>query len=212
MLTCAKTSGVLGYGAIGRQVGRIAKALGMEVYAYTRSERSTPESRSYHDYVVPGTGDSEGTMPTRWFHGDSRESIREFLSQDLDLLVISMPLSETNENLISYEEFEILARKKTFVSNVARGRIVNTEALIKALENGQIRGAAVDVTDPEPLPQGHPLWGAPNLFISPHVSWQSDKFFDRVLEIFEINLERLSQGKQPINLVHRKLIVDKGGN
>ncbi|KUI65420.1 D-2-hydroxyacid dehydrogenase [Cytospora mali] len=195
--------GVLGYGAIGRQVGRIANALGMEVYAYTRSERPTPESRRDNDYIVPGMGDPEGTIPSRWFHGESKESLREFLSQDLDMLAISIPLSETNGNLISHEEFEILARKKTFVSNISRGQLINTQALISALEKGQIRGAALDVTDPEPLPHGHPLWEAPNLFISPHVSWQSDKFFDRVWELLDINIGRLREGKEPLNLVKR---------
>ncbi|ROV88551.1 hypothetical protein VMCG_10387 [Cytospora schulzeri] len=205
-------SGILGYGAIGRQVGRLAKALGMEVYAYTRSERSTPESRRDLDYVVPGTGDPEGMIPARWFHGESKESLGEFLSQDLDMLVISLPLSETNGNLISHEEFEILARKKTFISNIARGPLINTQALIDALEKGHIRGAALDVTDPEPLPQGHPLWGAPNVFISPHVSWQSKKFYDRILEILDINLGRLNERKLPINLVARKFAPGNDGN
>ncbi|KAK7736971.1 hypothetical protein SLS53_006726 [Cytospora paraplurivora] len=200
--------GILGYGAIGRQVGRIASALGMEVYAYTRSERPTAESRRDHDYNVPGTGDPEGSIPARWFHGESKESLRGFLGQGLDLLVISLPLSGKNGDLISYEEFEILAKKKTFVSNIARGRLINTQALIDSLEKGQIRGAALDVTDPEPLPKGHPLWKAPNLFISPHVSWKSDKFFDRVLEILDINLERLSEGRQPINLVKREFTAE----
>lgn len=182
----------------------------MEVYAYTRSERPTPESRrDDDDYVVPNTDDPEGIIPARWFHGESKEFIREFLGQGLDLLVISIPLTETNRELISHEEFGILARRKTFVSNIARGPLVNTQALADALEKGLIRGAAVDVTDPEPLPRGHALWEAPNLFISPHLSWKSNKFYDRILEILDINLGRLSEGKQPINLVKREFAAGR---
>lgn len=184
----------------------------MEVFAYTRSERATPESRRDHNYVVPGTGDPEGTIPARWFHGESKEAIRDFLGQDLDMLVISLPLSKTNRNLISHEEFDILARKKTFVSNISRGALINSQALVDALEKDQIRGAAVDVTDPEPLPQGHPLWKAPNLFVSPHVSWQSDMYYDRVLEILDINLGRLNEGKQLVNLVRREFTAEKDGD
>lgn len=151
-------------------------------------------------------------MPARWFHGESKESLRGFLGQDLDLLVVSLPLSEAGgDDIISHEELGILARRKTFVSNVGRGQLVDTQALVDALEGGRIRGAALDVTDPEPLPRGHALWTAPNVFISPHVSWQSDRFNERILEILEINLGRLDEGKLPINLARREFRAGDGG-
>ncbi|KAF4878607.1 D-2-hydroxyacid dehydrogenase [Colletotrichum siamense] len=160
--------GILGYGAIGRQCGKIAQAMGMEVYAFTRSEKATPESRKDDSYVVPGTGDPDGLVPSKWFHGASKEAVNNFLAQDLDLLVIGMPLTSETTGLIGKEQFEILSKKKTFVSNIARGPLIQTDALIEALETGKIRAAALDVTDPEPLPKDHPLWKAPNVFITPH--------------------------------------------
>ncbi|KAH8897307.1 putative 2-hydroxyacid dehydrogenase [Thozetella sp. PMI_491] len=199
--------GVLGYGSIGRQCARIAKAMGMEVYAYTRNERTTPETRRgdmHNEFCAPGTGDLEGTAPSRWFHGTSKESINNFLAQDLDILVISLPLVKDTERLISYEQFKILSKKKTFLTNIARGRHVDTDALVDALETGQIRGAALDVTDPEPLPRGHPLWKAPNVYITPHVSWLTAKVWDRSIEILETNLECLNNGQSLMNCLYHR--------
>jgi phosphoglycerate dehydrogenase-like enzyme len=137
--------------------------MGMEVYAYTRTEKSTLESRKDDSYCVPGTGDPDGLIPAKWFHDD----IDNFLGQDLDILVVSLPLTQSTSGIISYKQFEILSNKKTFLSNIARGGHINQEALIQALEKGQIRGAALDVTEPEPLSSDDPLWKAPNLLITP---------------------------------------------
>jgi phosphoglycerate dehydrogenase-like enzyme len=196
--------GVLGYGAIGRQCARLGHALGMEVYAYTRSERSTPEARRDDSYCVPGTGDPDGLIPARWFHGAGREAVNEFLAQDLDLLVLSLPLTEATRYIIGREQLEILSRKKTFVSNIARGKHIDTDALLDALREGKIRGAALDVTDPEPLPDGHPLFTAPNVFISPHVSWQTPQLFERIQAIIEKNLDSLVNGRPLINVINRE--------
>ncbi|KKY30052.1 putative 2-hydroxyacid dehydrogenase [Diaporthe ampelina] len=193
--------GILGYGAIGRQCAHVADSMGMEVYAYTRSPKTTPEARKDDSYCVPGTGDPDGLIPSKWFHGTSQEDINNFLSQDLDILVLCMPLTSETHGIISHEQFEILSKKKT----VARGKAINTDALIQALENGKIRGAAVDGADPEPLPSDHSLWKAPNLLITPHVSWQTHRTWERVLAILEINLEKLSKHETPINVVNRKL-------
>ncbi|OTA95510.1 hypothetical protein M434DRAFT_28833 [Hypoxylon sp. CO27-5] len=200
-----KRVGILGYGAIGRQTARLASALGMEVYAYTRTERPTPASRVDDSYCVPGTGDPGGLLPAKWFHGTAREDVNNFLAQDLDLLVISLPLTSETRHIISAEQFEILGKKKTFIANIARGGHIEQDALIKALETGQIRGAALDVTDPEPLPSDHPLWKAPNLLITPHVSWKTDLLWDRLLDILELNLEKLATGQPLINVVNRQL-------
>ncbi|CRK20156.1 D-2-hydroxyacid dehydrogenase like protein [Verticillium longisporum] len=197
--------GVLGYGAIGRQCGRVAQALGMEVYAYTRSERADPASRKDDSYWVPGTGDPEGVLPARWFHGADVESINAFLARDLDLLVVGVPLTKETDGILGAKQFDILSKKKTFVSNIARGKLIDQEALVAALEQGKIRGAALDVTDPEPLPADHPLWKAPNVFLTPHVSGRSTAYWDRALAIFEQNLERWSEGKPLINEINRTL-------
>jgi phosphoglycerate dehydrogenase-like enzyme len=200
-----KRIGILGYGAIGRQVARVAAAMGMEVYAYTRSERATPESRRDDSYCVPGTGDPEGTIPTKWFHGASKEDVNAFLAQDLDVLVIGLPLTDATRKLIGREQLRILSRKKAaFVSNIARGAILDTDALIEALNEGWLWGAALDVTDPEPLPDGHPLWTTPNVIVTPHISWQTPHYWKRVLSILEVNLEKLATGQPLINVMDRE--------
>ncbi|KAF7557525.1 hypothetical protein G7046_g6015 [Stylonectria norvegica] len=191
--------GILGYGGIGRQCARLGQALGMEIYAYTLRERPTPESRISDSYFVPGTGDPNGLLPAKWFSGATKEDINHFLAQDLDLLVISLPLNDLTRGLIGTEQFQILSKKKTFVSNIARGPIVDTDALVDALHRDLIRGAALDVTDPEPLPKGHPLWKAPNVFITPHIAWQSSKYWENLSDLLLRNLERLASGQQVIN-------------
>ncbi len=201
--------GILGYGAIGRQCARLGSALGMEIYAYTRSERATPESRKDDSYCVPRTGDPEGLLPAKWFHGTSADAVNAFLAQDLDFLVLSLPLTPETRGILSHPQFEILGSrkdgKKPFIANVARGGHIDQEALIEALETGTICGAALDVTNPEPLPAEHPLWRAPNLLLTPHISWVSSFLPDRLLDVLECNLERLGTGKPLINVVDRKL-------
>jgi phosphoglycerate dehydrogenase-like enzyme len=92
---------------------------------------------------------------------------------------------------------------RTFIANVARGPVIDTDALLHALNGGLIRGAALDVTDPEPLPDGHPLWGAKNVIITPHVSGASTRYFERVMAILEFNLGRLAEGVELVNRVDR---------
>ncbi|KAK1983944.1 D-isomer specific 2-hydroxyacid dehydrogenase [Colletotrichum cereale] len=156
-------------------------------------------------YCIPGTGDPEGLIPAKWFHGSSEESLNNFLSQGFDILVLCLPLTKETRGFFGKEQFDILSKRKTFVSNIARGGLMQNEALIEALETGKIRAAAVDVTDPEPLPKDHPLWKAPNIFITPHVSWSTKAHFERVLGLLEVNLERLHGGKPLINIVNRHL-------
>ncbi|ORY68563.1 D-isomer specific 2-hydroxyacid dehydrogenase [Pseudomassariella vexata] len=197
--------GILGYGSIGRQVARVAKAMGMDVVAYTNRPRPTPESRQDHSYVVPGMGDPEGLLPSKWYSGTDQASRTEFLTSGLDLLVLAVPLTKYTKDLISGPQLKLLSEKKTFISNIGRGPVLNTDALIEALENGWIRGAALDVTDPEPLPQDHPLWHTKNVIITPHVSGSSISYTQRVLAILELNVNKLSEGKDLLNEVDKKL-------
>ena len=199
--------GILGYGAIGRQCARLASTMGVDVYAFTRSERPTPVQRGDDRYCLPGMGDPDGLIPAKWFHGSSKEAVNEFLGQGLDILVICLPLTEATQSIIGREQFEILAKKKTFLSNVARGKHIDTDALVSALQHGKIRGAALDVTDPEPLPDGHPLFTAPNVFITPHISWRTPSYFERILNVVEVNLERLNNGEPLLNVANRETTI-----
>lgn len=210
-------SGIIGYGGIGRQVARVCHAMGMSVHAYTSSARPTPASRRVDPHALfqlDGLGDPDGTLPASWAHGTTRAELNTFLSgRDLDLLVLCLPLTKASQGLIGREQFAILGgdaadsttkrRRKPFLVNIARGPIVDHDALVDALATGQIRGAALDVTDPEPLPREHPLWRAENCFITPHVAWQSSHQLGRCFEIMVMNLERLLKGEPLQNELKR---------
>lgn len=197
-------SGILGYGSIGRQVARVAVALGMDVHAYTLHPKTTPESRRDNGYVPNGLGDVEGSIPSKWYSGEAKKELHEFLGSGLDLLVVALPLTPKTQHIISREEFEVLSAKKTYISNIARGAVIKTPDLIEALDKGLVRGAALDVAEKEPLPEDDPLWDAKNLVLTPHISSMSETTPTRVLEVLTQNLERLHEGKDLINLVDRK--------
>ena len=225
--------GVLGYGSIGRQVGNVAKAMGMDVIAYTARPRTTPESKHDTGFIVPHTGDPEGKIPSAWYSGTDKRDLHHFLAQDIDHLLVSVPLTKETTHLLGGEEFKILSKRNAFVTNISRGPIIDQPALISALKafddytspladgGGEfsvapeadlkadtsipgIRGAALDVTDPEPLPKDDPLWDAPNCIITPHISGLGSAYVDRCFQVFEVNLDRREKGERLINVVDRE--------
>lgn len=210
--------GVLGYGSIGRQVARVGKAMGMDVIAYTASPRTTPESKHDKGFIVPGTGDPDGSIPSAWYSGLDKKSLHNFLSQDIDHLLISVPLTKETTHFISAAEFAILGKtRNAFISNISRGQIINQSDLLTYLRKyadndpldgkdggGGLRGAALDVTDPEPLPKDDPLWDAPNCIITPHISGLGEAYTDRAFQVLEVNLDRRERGERMINVVDRK--------
>ncbi|KAL8900404.1 MAG: hypothetical protein Q9192_001088 [Flavoplaca navasiana] len=225
--------GVLGYGSIGRQVGNVAKAMGMDVIAYTARPRTTPESKHDTGFIVPHTGDPEGKIPSAWYSGTDKRDLHHFLAQDIDHLLISVPLTKQTTHLLGEEEFKILSKRNAFVTNISRGPIIDQPALIAALKayddytspmadgGGEfsvvpeadlkadtsipgIRGAALDVTDPEPLPKDDPLWNASNCIITPHISGLGSAYVDRCFQVFEVNLDKRKKGERLINVVDRE--------
>ena len=211
-----KRIGILGYGSIGRQVARLAKGMGMHVVAFTANPRESSESRRDHGYIVPGIGDPKGEIPVAWFSGLEKDSLHRFLGQDLDYLLVAVPLTQETKYLLGKEEFDILSKKNCFLVNVARGEILVQEDLIEALKSYEggdakaygnrkgLRGAALDVVSPEPLPDGHPLWDAPNCIITPHMSGTNRDYSTRALQVLENNLQRLAEGQRLLNLVDRE--------
>ena len=202
-----KRIGIAGYGSIGRQIARVFVAMGSEVVAYTASPRSTPESRRDKGYIVPGTGDAEGQYPTAWFSGTSKESLSTFLRSGLDALVISLPLTPSTEHLFGKAEFEVIKSahpKGTFLINISRGKIVNQPDLIAALNDDTLKGAALDVTTPEPLPKDDPLWDAKNCIVTPHISALGTEYMTRAYDVLMTNLERLGKGEGLVNEVNRR--------
>jgi len=151
-------------------------------------------------------GDPDGVLPAKWFSGNDNEALDDFMGQGFDVLVIATPLTEETRGIMTSRRFEILGKnRKAFLVNIGRGQIVETDALMKALDSGIIGGAALDVTDPEPLPRDHPLWKKKNVFITPHISGNSNRYKERVLRLTRSNFQRMSEGKEFVNLVDRKL-------
>ena len=200
--------GIAGYGSIGRQVARVFVAMGSEVVAYTAGARATAEARRDQGYIVPGTGDAEGVYPSAWFSGTSMEALYTFLRAELDCLIICLPLTDATRHLLGREEFEVLKEgnggKGCFLVNISRGGIVRQGELVECLNDGTLAGAALDVTEPEPLPEGDELWDAKNVIISPHVSGLGREYMGRAYDVLMVNLGRLENGKPLVNEVKRK--------
>jgi phosphoglycerate dehydrogenase-like enzyme len=115
--------------------------------------------------------------------------------------------SKDTKHLLSKDEFDVLAKANpqgTYISNISRGAIIDQPALIKALETKQISGAALDVADPEPLPADDPLWDAPNVLITPHISGSSTVYAERAFQVLQENLRRRRDGTKLANLIDRK--------
>jgi phosphoglycerate dehydrogenase-like enzyme len=191
-----------------RTAARIAKAMGMDVIAYTASPRPTPESKKDTGYIVPGTGDVDGLIPSAWYSGLDKASLHNFLNQNIDILLIAVPLTAQTKHFLGAEELAILGKTNAFIINIARGAILVQDELIKALkkkpEEGGLRGAALDVTDPEPLPADSELWDMENVAVTPHVSGLGTMYANRTFEILERNVGALERGEKLINVVDKK--------
>jgi phosphoglycerate dehydrogenase-like enzyme len=184
--------GIWGYGGIGRETARLVKALGMQIHVLSRSGVK-PRTDIYS---VTGTGDPEGVLPDKVFLMEEKEA---FL-KGLDFLIIAMPQTDTNAGIVGEAELRML-KPTAYLLNPARGPLIEEKALIKALEQKWIAGAALDTHYYYPMPADHPLWKMPNVILTPHISGSSlsPKFLERVWDIFIQNIERLHNGKHLLN-------------
>ncbi len=147
-------------------------------------------------YAQPGTGDPDGVLPRRVFVTGQE---REFLS-GLDFLVLALPHTRLSDGLVGEEELRALPRT-AFVLNPARGPIIREQALLRALTEGWVAGAALDTHFAYPLPPAHPLWRLPNVILTPHVSGsdKSDAFPARLAALLAENVRRLLEGRPLLN-------------
>lgn len=172
------TLALIGFGHIGREVARRARGFGMRVEALTRSPAADP----LLDAALP------------------LDALHDVLPR-ADAIVVALALTPGTRHLLSADAFA-RCRPGALLVNIARGGLVDQVALRAALEDGRLGGAAVDVTDPEPLPAEDPLWGAPNLIISPHFAGGGSRAsLDRLAESAAGNLRRLVAGQPLENLV-----------
>jgi phosphoglycerate dehydrogenase-like enzyme len=119
---------------------------------------------------------------------------------DAEYVVLACPLTDATRGLVDAEALKTM-RPDAVLINIARGPVVDTDALVSSLRNSRIRGAALDVTDPEPLPEDHPLWGLGNVTITPHNAGHTPHYYDRVADILAGNLGRLDAGEELENQV-----------
>jgi phosphoglycerate dehydrogenase-like enzyme len=184
--------GLWGYGGIGRETARLSRQLGMRVHVMTRNGIGPRNDV----YTVPGTGDPDGVLPDRVFRAGEEQA---FLS-GLDYLIVALPLSKSTEGLIGERELQWLP-PRAFVLNPARGPIIQQEALLRALREKWIAGAALDTHYQYPMPPEHPLWKFPNVIFTPHISGSSlsPKFKERLWDIFAGNVERFVAGQPLLN-------------
>lgn len=176
--------GLWGYGGIGRETARLLKTMGLRVHVLSRGGIGPVENV----YSVPGTGDPQGILPDRVFRAGEEP---EFLS-GLDFLILAMPLTPATEGIVGERELRAL-RRSAFILNPSRGPLIQEAALLQALTEGWIAGAAIDTHYRYPLPAEHPLWRFPNVILTPHISGsaQSPYFLDRTWQIFVENIRRL---------------------
>jgi phosphoglycerate dehydrogenase-like enzyme len=176
-----RTLVIIGFGAIGRELAQRAKAFGMRIFAVKKRPDVEMEP-------------ADAVFET--------ERLVEALAEG-DFVVVATP--ETPETIGLINARMLAAMKRTaYLINVSRGTLVKTDDLIEALRSEQIAGAALDVTDPEPLPSDHPLWSAPRLFLTPHVSAISERLWHRHAALLLNNLERWFSGRELLNVVDKK--------
>jgi phosphoglycerate dehydrogenase-like enzyme len=189
------TLGILGYGSIGREVGRIAHALGMIVVAYKRS----PTNKRDDGFAIAGVGDPDGSIPREYF---GPEHLYDLLSVS-DVAVNVLPATRDTERLLDTAAFGAMREGALFV-NIGRGKTVDEAALVASLDRGHLGGAALDVFDTEPLPSSSPLWEVDNLIVSPHVGWLFPEHDDICISLFVENIRRYLHGEPLMNVASRK--------
>jgi D-2-hydroxyacid dehydrogenase (NADP+) len=176
-----KTGVVIGLGGIGQQISLRAWAHGMKIIGVDPED--IPMSPFWQRVVKPDMLDS--VLP------------------EADVVFISAPHTEKSHKMMGARQFELMKQDSIFVA-VSRGGIYDMGGLVKALDSQRLRGAGVDVTDPEPLPKGHSLWKFPNAIVTPHIAGRSDRDRARMLGTVKENIRRFAEGLPMLNVVDKK--------
>ncbi|MCB0181631.1 MAG: D-2-hydroxyacid dehydrogenase [Anaerolineae bacterium] len=188
------TLGIIGYGAIARELARQVTALGVRVLAVNRSGQRQPD-RGFRE---PGTGDPQAMLPETIYPSSQ---LLTMLPQ-CDYVVVLAPSTTDTYHLINAAALETMKPTAVFI-NLARGALVDEAALVNALRQQQIAGAALDVFEEEPLPADSPLWQFENVILSPHVSGFTPHYDERASDLFVENLRRYLNEEPLLNLVER---------
>jgi phosphoglycerate dehydrogenase-like enzyme len=176
-----KTAVVVGVGGIGTQIAVRANAFGMTVIGVD------PQDKPFLPFL------------TKVVKPDQFDDV---LPQ-ADVVFLSVPDTPKSHKMMGPKQFELMKKNSYFIA-VSRGGIYDMNGLVKALDEKRLAGAGVDVTDPEPLPRGHPLWKFPNVVITPHIAGRSDQDASRMVGTIKENLRRFVDGKPLINVVDKQ--------
>lgn len=188
---CGRTIGIIGMGHTGTELARRAKAFDMRVLGYRRRDAALPEGVD------------------QMFSADNGDSIDPILEQ-ADILALVLNLSDKTHHLINDRALRLM-KSSAIIINLARGPIIDTEALMAALKEGRLAGAGLDVTDPEPLPADHPLWDTPNVLITPHFTAALPDRSERSLQMIIENIRRYRAGEPMLNQITQDDLWTGGG-
>jgi phosphoglycerate dehydrogenase-like enzyme len=177
-----KTVGIIGAGAIGAEVARLASALGLRVIGTKRN----PESLPGFEMVLPP------------------QDLPQVLAAS-DFLVLACPLTDETRGLIGAQALRAM-KPTAYLINIARGGIIVEADLVRALQEGWIAGACLDAFEQEPLPADSPLWSAPNAIITPHCAYASPRNIDSVVEEFIVNFDRYRRN-EPLRHLPKNLAL-----
>lgn len=176
-----KTAVVIGVGGIGSQIAQRAHAFGMTVIGVD------PKDMPINPYV------------SRMAYPDRLDTVLPAA----DVVFVAAPLTPESENMMGPRQFELLKPGAYFIA-VSRGKLYDTGALVKALDAKRLAGAGLDVTNPEPLPKGHPLWRFENVVITAHSAGQSDRVQERIMALVKENIARFVDGQPLLNVVDKQ--------
>lgn len=182
-MAAGKTLGVIGYGEIGRAAAVRAHALGMKIHVIRRR---------------PQLSDEDPIVEKSFSIAERAE-----MMAGVDYLLLAAPLTGETRGLVGEKELRAM-KPSAVVINVGRGPVIDEAALIAALKDGVIKGAALDVFDKEPLPQGHAFWGLSNVLLSPHCADHTATWTDEAMQFFLENLRRFQGGEPLTNMVDKK--------
>ena len=205
------TVGIVGLGSIGRAVGALATAFGCRVVAIRRRPDGEGSGGSASDVGVAGdeaggsSGGDDGDAAEGSF-GEAMldrvggpETLPELLGES-DFIVLAAPLTPETEEMINAETLAMV-KPGAWLINVARGRLIDERALLRALRDGPLGGAVLDTFRDEPLPPMSSFYDLPNVIVTPHTAWSSGRVLDRSIELFCDNLRRFAKGEPLLNVV-----------
>jgi phosphoglycerate dehydrogenase-like enzyme len=177
-----KTALVVGLGGIGTAIARRCHGFGMKVVGVDPNQ-----DKGGRDFV-------ESIHPP--------DALHQVLAK-ADVVVLAVPLTKQTEGMLGAEELAVM-KEDALLVNIARGKVIDTAALLATLEKGKLLGVGLDVTDPEPLPPEHPLWSFDNVVITPHIGGASDRLWERRMQLVEENLRRFVAGEPLRNVVDKQ--------